>query len=71
MDTGACILFNLQFNLLIKQERVLSQEAVKIKANEKWLYLTLRICIFPGNNRVALLSSVSFLDKSIKRKGLD
>ena len=40
MDTGACILFNLQFNLLIKQERVLSQEAVKIKANEKWLYLT-------------------------------
>ena len=35
MDTGACILSNQQFNVLIKQERVLSQEAVKIKANEK------------------------------------
>ena len=52
--------------ILIEQEGVLSQQAAEVKAKEKWLYLTQRICIFPG--RDALLS---FLDKSIKRKGLD
>ena len=51
---------------MIKREGVLSQQAVETKAKVKWLYLTYRICIFPG--RVALLL---FLDKSIKRKGLD
>ena len=50
---------------MIEQEGVLSQQAVEIKAKEKWLYLNKRICIFPG--RVAL---ISFIDKSIKRKGL-
>ena len=28
------------FNVMIKQEGVLSQQAVEIKAKEKWLYLT-------------------------------
>ena len=39
IDTGVFSPTNI-FNLLIKQEGVLSQQAVEIKAKEKWLYLT-------------------------------
>ena len=39
IDTGVFSPTSI-FNLLIKQEGVLSQQAVEIKAKEKWLYLT-------------------------------